>query len=63
MKLDEIKSNHIKNIKSLDMKISAITSNKNSSYSEQPTTDLMKLSLLKPTEKSSHASQFTKNVS
>ena len=39
-KLDEIKFYHMKNINYLDMKIPAITSNKTSSYYEQPSADI-----------------------
>ena len=39
------------------------TIKKSSSYSEQPTTYIMKWKLLKSTEKYSYASQLTKNVS
>ena len=73
MKRDEIKSDRTKNIDSIDMEISFITSTKpysyseqpskkSSSYSEQPTTYIMKWQLLKSTEKYSYASQLTKNV-
>ena len=63
VKLGEIKSEHIKNIDPIEIKVSAITSNKSSSYSEEPTTDIVKLPLLKLTDKYSHASQFNKYLS
>ena len=62
MKLDEIKDEHMKNINSIDVKISAIISNKPSSYSEQLTDDLVKCLLLKSPYKSSNASHFTKTI-
>ena len=60
MKLDGIKSEHMKNIDFLEMKTSDITSTKPPSYKEQTTVDTIALPLLKSTEKYSHASQFTK---
>ena len=63
MKPDDVKSGHMKNNNFLDMIISVIASNKNSSSSEQPTPDIMKWSLLKSPEKSSHTSRFTKMLS
>ena len=63
MKLYEIKSDHVKTIRSPGMKISAITSNKPSSYYEQPPADLAKQTLLKSPVKFSHASQLTKHFS
>ena len=58
-KIDETKAEKKKNIDSLNMKISVITSTKPTLYFEQPSADLMKRSLLKPPGKYSHASQFT----
>ena len=46
MKLDGIKSDRIKNIDSLDMKIPSIVTNKPSLYSEKLTSDIMKWPLL-----------------
>ena len=63
MKPGDIKSDHMKNIYFLDMKISDIISNKYSSSSEQPYYGLIKWPLLKPTDKHSHESQFTKMIS
>ena len=42
-KIDEIKADHMKNIDFVDMKISAITSTKNASYSEELQTNLLQL--------------------
>ena len=58
MKLDEIKSDHVKTINSLDIKIPSITSNNPSLSYEKPSADLTKTPLLKSPDKSSHASQF-----
>ena len=46
MKIYDIKSDHMKTVDSLDMKISAITSNKPSSSYGQPSSDIKKLPLL-----------------
>ena len=63
MKIDEFKSDHMKTIGSIDAKISAITSNKPSSYSEQQSADITKWPLLKSPDKSSHISKLTKHLS
>ena len=63
MILDKFTSYHIKTINSLDMNLSAITSNKPSPSSGQPSAGLIKWPLLKSLEKYSHASQFTKHLS
>ena len=63
MKIDEIKSYHVKNIYYLDMKISDITSKKPSSSYEQTSAHITKFPLLKSPEKSSHASKLTKRIS
>ena len=63
MQIDETKAEKMKNIDSLNMKISAITSTKPTLYFEQPSADLIKRSLLKPPGKYSHASQFTNYLS
>ena len=61
MKPDKIKSDNMRTINYIDKKISAITSNKNSSSSDQLKDDIMKRPLLKSPGKSSHASQLTKH--
>ena len=63
MKLYRIKSDNVKSIESLDMKLSAIISNKTSSSYKQPYADLIKLILLKSPETYSQVSQFTKHMS
>ena len=55
MKPDEFKADHMKTIESIDAKISAITSNKPSSYSEQQSAALIKWTLLESPEKYSHS--------
>ena len=60
MKLDVIKSYHVKTIYSLNMKISAIKSTKPLLYYEEPSSYLTKWPLLKSPDKYSHASQFSK---
>ena len=59
MILDEFKS---ETVSYLDMKLSYITSNKPSSTHYQHSDDLIKLSLLKSSENSSHASQFINHL-
>ena len=56
MKLDDIKAGHMKTIDSIDVKISSITSNKPSSYYEQPYNNLAKWTLLKSPDSYSHVS-------
>ena len=63
MKRDDIKSDHVKTINSLDIKISAITPKRRSSYYEQPYDYITNCPLLKPPEKYLHASKFTKHMS
>ena len=63
MKLDEIKSGHMKTFNSFDIEISEFTPNKPSSFHEQPSTGITNCSLLKSPEKHSHLSQFTKHLS
>ena len=62
IKSDWIKSDHIKIIDSLGIKISAITSNKPSSSCYQPSAEFSKWPPLKSPNKYSYASQFTKHV-
>ena len=58
--INEIKSNHLKCITSIDMKVSDITSNKPSSSSEHLKSNLIPWILLQYLEKSP---QFTNNLS
>ena len=46
----------------IDMKLLTLNSNKYPSYYDQPSSNIIKLSLLKSPEKYSHASQFTKHL-
>ena len=62
IELYEIKADHVKILDSSNMKISAITSNKPTTSIEQPSADITKWSLLKQTEKYSHAPQFTNHM-
>ena len=59
IKMDEYKSETSSYI---DMKLLTLNSNKSPTYYDQPSSDLIKLSLLKSPEKYSHASQFTKHL-
>ena len=63
MKPYRIKSENVKSIDSLDMKLSAIISNKTSSSYKQPYADLTKWILLKSPETYSQVSQFTEHMS
>ena len=59
MRLNEFKS---ETVSSIYMKLSALSSNKPSSSYDQPSSDIIKWTLLKSPEKYSHASQFTKHL-
>ena len=58
--INDIKSNHLKSITSIDMNISAITSNKTSSSSEHLKSDIMTWILLQSPGK---PPQFTNHLS
>ena len=50
-------------VSSIDTKLSALSSNKPSSYTGQPLADLIKWPLIKSPKKYSHSSKFTKYIS
>ena len=58
----EIKYDNTTIFKSLDMKISALTSNKPSYFYDQPFANFIQWPLLKSPEKSSYGSQFAKRL-
>ena len=62
MKLDELKTDHMKTTNLFETKLSAITSNFFYLSSEKPSADLIKWPLLNPSDKASHTSQLTKNI-
>ena len=59
----EIKTDNTTTFNSLNIKISALTSNKSSSSYDQHYNDIIPWSLLNSTEKYSNASKFTKHLS
>ena len=63
IKFDKITSDNTKTFNPFNMKWSDTTLNKTSSSYEQPSDDPIKFTRLKSTERSSHASQFTKHLS
>ena len=62
MKLDEFKDDKMKTIDYLYIEISTITQKKTCSYSEQPSADFIKWTLLKPHDKYSNTSKLTKKI-
>ena len=59
----EIKADNTTTLKSINMKISALASNKPPSSYDQTSDDIIQFPLLKSPEKYPHASQFTKHIS